>query len=66
MRCFRSRGKCLGGGGNSHRLGYGMCHFLRVLFQMENNFGSMLYLVINFWVKILAFNKFLGQIVMKH
>ena len=21
-----------GGGGNFHRLGYGMCHFLRVLF----------------------------------
>ena len=28
----------LGGGGNSHRLGYGMCHFSRVLFQLENRF----------------------------
>ena len=27
-----------GGGGNSHILGYGMCHFLRVLFWLENKF----------------------------
>ena len=26
------------GGGNSHRLGYEMCHFSRVLFQLENKF----------------------------
>ena len=25
-------------GDNSHRLGYGMCHFLRVLFWLENKF----------------------------
>ena len=27
-----------GGGGNSHILGFGMCHFLKVLFQLENKF----------------------------
>ena len=43
-------------GGNSHRLGYEMCHFLGYFFGWK----------INFWVKILALNKFLGQIVMKH
>ena len=32
-----------GGGGNSHRLGYGMCHFLRVLFWMENKFLGLFY-----------------------
>ena len=55
-----------GGGGNFHRLGYGMCHFLRVLFLLKKKIGSILLLVINFRVKILAWNKFLGQIVMKH
>ena len=25
-------------GDNSHRLGYGMCHFLRVLFWLKNKF----------------------------
>ena len=33
----------LGGGGNSHRLGHGMCHFLRVLFQLENKFLGLFY-----------------------
>ena len=40
-----------GGGDNSHRLGNGMCHFLRVLFGWQ----------INFWVYFIACNKFLGQ-----
>ena len=35
-----------GGGGNLHRLGYGMCHFFRVLFWLK----------INFWVYFIAFN----------
>ena len=39
------------GGGDSHRLGYGMCHFLRVFFGWK----------INFWVYFIACNKFLGQ-----
>ena len=30
-------------GGNSHRLGYGMCHFLRVLFQLKNKFLGLFY-----------------------
>ena len=30
-------------GGNSHRLGYGMCHFLRVLFWLENKFLGLFY-----------------------
>ena len=54
-------------GDNSHRLGYRMCHFLRVLFWLKNKFFGLFYsLKLNFWVKILALNKFLGQIVMKH
>ena len=32
-----------GGGDNSHRLGYGMCHFLRVLFWLENIFLGLFY-----------------------
>ena len=32
-----------GGGGNSHRLGYGMCHFLRVLFWLKNKFLGLFY-----------------------
>ena len=32
-----------GGGGNFHRLGYGMCHFLRVLFQLKNKFLGLFY-----------------------
>ena len=40
------------GRGNSHILGYGMCHFLRVLFGWK----------INFWVYFVACNKFLGQV----
>ena len=40
-----------GGGGNFHRLGYRMCHFLRVLFRWK----------INFWVYFIACNKFLGH-----
>ena len=43
--------KLRGGGGNFHKLGYGMCHFLRVLFGWK----------INFWVSFIACNKFLGQ-----
>ena len=39
------------GGVNSHRLGYGMCHFLRVHFWQK----------INFWVY--SVYKFLGQVV---
>ena len=30
-------------GGNSQRLGYGMCHFLRVLFLLENKFLGLFY-----------------------
>ena len=30
-------------GDNSHRLGYGMCHFLRVHFQLENKFLGLFY-----------------------
>ena len=53
-------------GHDSHRLGYGMCHFFRVLFWLKNKFLSLFYsFLLNFWVKILALNKFLGQIVMK-
>ena len=33
----------LGGGGNSNRLGYGMCHFLRVLFGLKNKFLGLFY-----------------------
>ena len=32
-----------GGGGNSHRLGYGMYHFLRVLFWLKNKFLGLFY-----------------------
>ena len=34
-----------GGGrrGNSHRLGYGMCHFLRVLSRLKNKFLGLFY-----------------------
>ena len=32
-----------GGGDNSHRLGYGMCHFLRVLFWLKNKFLGLFY-----------------------
>ena len=32
-----------GGGGNFHRLGYGMCHFLRVLFWLKNKFLGLFY-----------------------
>ena len=39
------------GGGDSHRLGYGMCHFLGYFFGWK----------INFWVYFIACNKFLGQ-----
>ena len=38
-------------GGNSHKLGYEMCHFL----------GYFLGWKINFWVYFIACNKFLGQ-----
>ena len=37
---------------NSHRLGYGMCHFLRVLFRLKNKFLGLFYSFII---------KFLGQ-----
>ena len=40
-----------GGGGSSHRLGYGMCHFLGYFFSWK----------INFWVYFIACNKFLAQ-----
>ena len=30
-------------GGNSHRLGYGMCHFLRVLFWLKNKDLGLFY-----------------------
>ena len=30
-------------GDNSHRLGYGMCHFLRVLFWLKNKFLGLFY-----------------------
>ena len=40
-----------GGGGNSHILGYGMCHFLGYFSGWK----------INFWVYFVACNKFLGQ-----
>ena len=54
-------------GVNSHRVGYGMCHFFRVLFGWKINFSGLFYsLVINFWVKVLALNKFLWKTVMKH
>ena len=43
-----------------------MCHLLRYFLAGKSIFGSTLYFVINIWVKVLAFNKFLGQIVMKH
>ena len=33
----------LGGGGNSHRLEYGICHYLRVLFRLENKFLGLFY-----------------------
>ena len=32
-----------GGGGNSHWLGHGVCHFLRVLFWLENKFLGLFY-----------------------
>ena len=32
-----------GGGGNFHRLGYGMCHFLGVLFWLKNKFLGLFY-----------------------
>ena len=41
-----------GGGGNSHILGYGMSHFLRLLFGRKINFG----------VYFVACNKLLGQV----
>ena len=28
---------------NSHKLGYGMCHFLRVLFWLKNKFLGLFY-----------------------
>ena len=30
-------------GDNSHRLGYGMCHFFRVLFRLKNKFLGLFY-----------------------
>ena len=30
-------------GDNSHRLGYEMCHFLRVLFWLKNKFLGLFY-----------------------
>ena len=36
-------GTSRGGGGNSHRLGYGMCHLFRVLFWLENKFLGLFY-----------------------
>ena len=30
-------------GDNSHKLGYGMCHFLRVLFWLKNKFWGLFY-----------------------
>ena len=39
--------------GNSNILGYGMCHFMRVLFQLENKFLGLF---------CLFCNKFLGQV----
>ena len=30
-------------GDNSHRLGYGMCHFFRVLFWLKNKFLGLFY-----------------------
>ena len=42
---------CISRGGNSHRLGYEMCHFLGYFFGWK----------INFWVYFIACNKFLGQ-----
>ena len=30
-------------GNNSHRLGYGMCHLLRVLFGLKNKFLGLFY-----------------------
>ena len=38
-------------GGNSHRLGYEMCHFFGYFFGWK----------INFWVYFIDCNKFLGQ-----
>ena len=35
--------KSRGGGGNFHRLGYGMCHFFRVLFWLKNKFLGLFY-----------------------
>ena len=37
---FQARG---GGGGNFHRLGYRMCHFLRVLSWLKNKFLGLFY-----------------------
>ena len=59
-------GRVGGGGGNSHRLGYQMCYFFRVLFWLKINFWVYFIACNKFWVNILALNKFLGQIVMKH
>ena len=39
MRTYELGGGGGGGeGGNTHIAGYGMCHFLRVLSGLENNF----------------------------